>query len=91
MAEPAGIAANQLRALVERIERLEEEKQGIAGDIREIYAEAKANGFDTKTLRQIVRLRKQDNNERREREEMLTLYMHALGMLDETLSAPPAA
>lgn len=75
-----GVARDQLRTIVERIERLEEEKKGIAEDIKEVYAEAKANGFDTKTLRQIVRLRKQDKSEREEQEALLELYMHALGM-----------
>jgi len=74
------IAGDQLRAFVERIERLEEEKQTIADDIKDVYAEAKANGFDTKILRQIVRLRKLDTAERQEFEALLDLYMHALGM-----------
>lgn len=76
-----GVARDQLRAIVERIERLEEEKKGIAEDIKEVYAEAKANGFDTKTLRSIVRIRKQDKSEREEQEALLDLYMHALGMI----------
>jgi len=75
------IARDQLRSVVERIERLEEEKQALADDIKEVYAEAKANGFDTKTLRAIIRLRKQDTNERQEQEALLDLYMQALGML----------
>ncbi|MCC6982302.1 MAG: DUF2312 domain-containing protein, partial [Bauldia sp.] len=62
----AGVAAAQLRAIVERIERLEEEKKTISDDIKDVYAEAKANGYDTKTLRTVVRLRKQDVNERQE-------------------------
>ncbi|GHA38268.1 UPF0335 protein [Devosia pacifica] len=74
------VAQDQLRAFVERIERMEEEKAAIAADIKEIYAEAKGNGFDTKILRQIVRLRKQDANERMEQEALLELYMSALGM-----------
>lgn len=74
------VAADQLRLFVERIERLEEEKKGIADDIRDVYAEAKANGYDTKTLRQVVRLRKQDSAERQEQEALLDLYLHALGM-----------
>ena len=74
------VAAGQLRALIERIERLEEEKKTIADDIKEVYAEAKGNGFDTKALRTIVRLRKQDANERQEQEAMLDLYKAALGM-----------
>ena len=74
-------AKDQLRTVVERIERLEEEKQALAEDIKEVYAEAKANGFDTKTLRAVIRLRKQDVAERQEREALLDLYMHALGMV----------
>lgn len=78
MTEP--VAGDQLRTIIERIERLEEEKQAIADDIKDVYAEAKANGFDTKVLRQIVRLRKQEPNERAEQEAILDLYMEALGM-----------
>jgi uncharacterized protein (UPF0335 family) len=74
------VAQDQLRAFIERIERLEEEKQGIAGDIKEVYAEAKGNGFDTKVLRKIVSIRKQDHAERMEQEALLELYMSALGM-----------
>jgi uncharacterized protein (UPF0335 family) len=74
------VAAGQLRALIERIERLEEEKKTIADDIKDIYAEAKGNGFDTKAIRTIVRLRKQDAAEREEAETILDLYMAALGM-----------
>lgn len=76
------IARDQLKALVERIERVTSEKDAVAGDIRDIYAEAKNNGFDTKTLRKIVRLRKQDKTERAEAEALLDLYLNALGMLD---------
>src|ERR1041384_2848430 len=64
------IARDQLKAIVERIERLEEEKQALASDIRDVYGEAKANGFDTKTLRQVIRLRKQDTHERQEQEAL---------------------
>lgn len=77
-----GIARDQLRAFIERIERLEEEKKAISDDIKEVYAEAKGSGFDTKVMRQIVRIRKQDRNERAEQEAILDLYMHALGMAD---------
>ena len=73
-------AKDQLKAFVERIERMEEEKKAIADDIKEIYAEAKGNGFDTKVLRQIIRIRKQDHAERMEQEALLELYMAALGM-----------
>ena len=83
MAEAGGVAAGQLRALIERIERLEEEKQTIAADIREVYGEAKGSGFDTKVMRQVVRLRKQEVAERQEQEAILDLYMHALGMVPE--------
>lgn len=75
-----GVARDQLRSIVERIERLEEEKAALANDIKEVYAEAKANGFDTKTLRQVVRIRKQDKAERQEQEAILELYLSALGM-----------
>ncbi|RDE08037.1 DUF2312 domain-containing protein [Pelagibacterium lacus] len=77
-----GIARDQLRAFIERIERLEEEKKAIADDIKEVYAEAKGSGFDTKVMRQIVRIRKQDRNERAEQEAILDLYLHALGMVE---------
>jgi uncharacterized protein (UPF0335 family) len=73
-------AKDQLKAIVERVERLEEEKKVIADDIRDIYAEAKGNGFDTKALREIVRLRKMDADERAERETIRDLYLQALGM-----------
>jgi uncharacterized protein (UPF0335 family) len=79
--EPATrFAKDHLKAFVERVERLEEEKKAISDDIRDVYAEAKANGFDTKALRTIVRLRKQDVEERREQENILATYMHALEM-----------
>ena len=74
------VAQDQLRAFIERIERMEEEKKAISDDIKEIDAEAKGNGFDTKVLRQIIRIRKQDANERMEQEALLELYMAALGM-----------
>ena len=80
--EPATrFAKDQLKAIIERIERLEEEKKAISDDIRDVYAEAKGNGFDTKALRTIIRLRKQDANERAEAEAVLDLYMAALGMI----------
>jgi uncharacterized protein (UPF0335 family) len=74
-------AKDQLKAFVERIERLEEEKKAIADDVRDVYAEANGNGFDVKALRAVVRLRKQDVNERKEQEAILETYLHALGML----------
>ena len=75
-----GVARDHLRAFVERIERLEEEKKTIADDIKDVYAEAKANGFDTKILRKVVSIRKIDSNERLEQEAVLDTYLHALGM-----------
>ncbi len=74
------VAAGQLRAIIERIERLEEDKQAIADDIKDVYAEAKGTGFDTKAIKTIVRLRKKDQAEREEEETVLDLYMSALGM-----------
>jgi uncharacterized protein (UPF0335 family) len=76
----AGFARAQLKALVERIERLEEEKKAIADDIRDVYGEAKGNGYDVKVLRQVVRMRKQDKGERAEQEAILQTYLDALGM-----------
>ncbi|MGN6487169.1 MAG: DUF2312 domain-containing protein [Devosia sp.] len=84
---PDSVAQDQIRAFIERIERLEEEKASISGDIKEVYAEAKGNGFDTKVLRKIVSIRKQDHNERMEQEALLELYLTALGMA----SAPTEA
>lgn len=75
------VAAGQLKAFIERIERLEEEKQSIADDIKEVYAEMKGNGFDTKAVRTIVRLRKKDQAERQEEEAILDLYKAALGLI----------
>jgi len=75
-----GVESGQLRAFVERIERLEEEKRTIADDIKDVYAEAKGNGFDVKIMRKVVSLRRQDLNKRREAEEILDLYLSALGM-----------
>ncbi|MHB8885837.1 MAG: DUF2312 domain-containing protein [Methylovirgula sp.] len=75
-----GVAAAELKQFVERIERLEEEKKAIADDIRDVYAELKGRGFDTKVVRQIVKIRKQDHAERKEMEAILELYMQALNM-----------
>lgn len=79
-AQTGGIARDQLRAFVERIERLEEEKAVLTGDIREVYAEAKANGFDVKALRRVVRERKLDRAELQEQEAIVDLYRTALGL-----------
>lgn len=78
------VSVEQLRLFIERIERLEEEKKGIADDINDVYAEAKSQGFDKRTIRDIVKLRKMDTNTRREREALLDTYKAALGMLDGT-------
>jgi uncharacterized protein (UPF0335 family) len=80
MSDVNGVARDQLRAFIERIERLEEEKKTIADDIKDVYAEAKGTGFDTKVLRKVISIRKQDQNERMEQEAVLDLYLHALGM-----------
>jgi uncharacterized protein (UPF0335 family) len=73
-------ARDQLRTIVARIERLEEEKAALSTDLKEVYAEAKGNGFDVKALRTVIRLRKQDETKRREEEAVLATYLHALGM-----------
>lgn len=82
-------AQNQLRQLVEQIERLEEEKKALAGDIRDKFAEAKAMGFDIKVLRKVVSLRKKSKTDRDEEEAILTTYLHALGMVDDAPSERP--
>ena len=75
-------AKDHLKAFVERVERLEEEKKALSDDIRDVYAEAKANGFDVKALRAVIRIRKLDSDERKEQEAILDTYLAALGMLD---------
>ena len=75
-----GVAADELKQFVERIERLEEEKAGISGDIKDVFAELKGRGFDSKAVRSILRIRKKDHAERQEEEAILELYMQALGM-----------
>ncbi|MCZ8316395.1 DUF2312 domain-containing protein [Phreatobacter sp.] len=80
MADTQSVAADQLKSIIERIERLEEEKKALSDDIKDVYGEAKANGFDTKVLRKIISLRKQDRDERMEQEAILELYLQALGM-----------
>ncbi len=76
----SGFAKEHLRSFIERIERLEEEKKALADDIREVYSEAKGTGFDTKVMRQVIRLRKMESADRQEQEAMLDLYLGALGM-----------
>lgn len=75
-----GITPAQLRSYIERIERLEEEKTSLTADIRDVYNEAKANGYDPKVMRQIIKLRKMDQSDRREQEELIDVYMRALEM-----------
>ncbi len=82
MAEVGGIAAERLRSFVERIERLEEEKAALSADVREVYGEAKAVGFDVKIMRQVIRLRKMDHSDRQEQEHLLDLYKRAVGLED---------
>ncbi len=78
---PAGFAKEQLKSFVERVERLEEEKKALTDDIKDVFAEAKANGFDVKALREILKIRKEDADERQERDAIVTLYCGALGII----------
>jgi len=80
MSDVGGIGAERLRSFIERIERLEEEKAALAADVREVYAEAKGNGFDTKIMRQVLKLRQMDTGDRQEQEALLDLYKRALGL-----------
>lgn len=82
MSKAAGISSDQLQSIVQRLERLEEEKKSLAADIKEIYAEAKAAGFNTKILRTVIKLRTLDRAERQEQDSLIDLYLQALGMLD---------
>ncbi len=79
-ADSAVISVGQLRSLIERIERLEEEKAALTEDIREVFAEAKGQGFDTKTMRQVIKIRKMETADRQEQEALLNLYLEALGV-----------
>ena len=79
--EVGGVAGARLKSFIERIEKLEEEKASIGADIKDVYAEAKGTGFDVKTLRKIVRLRKMDEEKRREENELLELYCAAIGLV----------
>lgn len=90
MAKQGNITADQLKSYIERVERLEEDKKAVLEDIKEVFAEAKANGFDVKTMRQVMKLRKMDANERDEQEYMLDVYKRALGMLPEIDEAEAA-
>ena len=79
-----GVAVDQLRSIIGRVEKLEEEKAGISADIRDVFAEAKGNGFDVKAIRTIIKMRKMDTSEREEAETILDTYLNALGMLTES-------
>jgi uncharacterized protein (UPF0335 family) len=81
MADVAGVAGDRLKSFIERIERLEEEKRALAEDIKEVYAEAKGTGFDTKIMRQLIKLRKMDKDDLDEQETLLDVYKRAIGML----------
>ncbi|RVL27659.1 DUF2312 domain-containing protein [Sinorhizobium meliloti] len=89
MSDAHGIARDQLRSFIERIERLEEEKKSIADDIKDVYGEAKSMGFDAKILRKVISIRKQDAGERAEQEAILDTYLHALGMIQLDIFEEP--
>ena len=91
MPDVGGIAGERLKSFIERIERLEEEKRALAEDIKEVYAEAKGTGFDTKIMRQIIRMRKRDQDELDEEETLLDVYKRALGMLPDAAPRAQAA
>ena len=91
MADVGGVAGEQLKSFIERIERLEEEKRTLAEDIREVYAEAKGNGFEPKIMRQILKIRRMDKDEHDEQETLLDLYKRALNMLPEAGPSAEAA
>ena len=82
-AKVGGVAVDQLKSIIGRVEKLEEEKAGISADIRDVFAEAKGNGFDVKAIRSIIKIRKMDASEREEQETILDTYLNALGMLPE--------
>lgn len=87
MAEGGDVAHDRLRSFIERIERLEEEKAALLADIKEVYAEAKGTGFDPKTMRKVVSLRKMEESDRQEAEFLLDTYLSALGMLERPIAA----
>ena len=90
MPDVGGIAGERLRSFIERIERLEEEKRTLAADVKEVYAEAKGSGFDIKTMRQIIRIRRLDKDDLDEQETLLDVYKRALGMLPDEPAAAAA-
>lgn len=89
MADVGGIAGERLRSFIQRIERLEEEKKTISDDIRDVFAEAKSNGFDPKIMRQVLRLRKMESAERQEQDALLETYLAALGMIESAEAPEP--
>ena len=91
MADVAGVAGDRLKSFIERIERLEEEKRALAEDIKEVYAEAKGTGFDTKIMRQLIKIRKMDKDDLDEQETLLDVYKRALGMIPDLPSEAAAA
>ena len=91
MPDVGGIAGERLKSFIERIERLEEEKRVLAEDIKEVFAEAKSNGFDTKIMRQVIRIRRMDKDDLDEQETLLDLYKRALGMLPDAAPESEAA
>jgi len=91
MPDVGGIAGERLKSFIERIERLEEEKRALAEDIKEVYAEAKGSGFDAKIMRQLIRIRKRDQDELDEEETLLDVYKRALGMLPDATPQAEAA
>lgn len=91
MAEGGTVAHDRLRSFIERIERLEEEKTALMADIKEVYAEAKGTGFDVKTMRKVVSLRKMDDSDRQEAEFLLDTYLSALGMIERPMGSVQAA
>jgi uncharacterized protein (UPF0335 family) len=90
MPDIGGIAGERLRSFIERIERLEEERRALGGDIKEVYSEAKGNGFDTKIIRQLIRIRRMDKDDYDEQETLLDVYKRAIGMLPEGPAAAAA-
>lgn len=90
MSDAHGVARDQLRAFIERIERLEEEKKTIADDIKDVYGEAKAMGYDTKIMKKVIALRKKDDQERMEEDLILDTYLQALGMIESAAQADAA-
>jgi uncharacterized protein (UPF0335 family) len=91
MPDVGGVAVERLKSFIERLERLEEEKRALSGDIKEVYAEAKGTGFEPKIMRQILKIRKMDKEEVDEEESLLDLYKRALGMLPEAVLETRAA